>query len=523
MTKFKRVILNSGFLYGKTILTVVISIFLSRFVLDGLGISDYGVYNVVGGVIGLMGFVTVTLSNSNTRFLANAIGKNDPDYVVRVFAAIKKLTEKVVLYSVMGLLLAGVVFVNFILNIPQERILAANMVYLCMVANTAYTILTAPYSALLFAREKIGFLSALETAEIISKLGIAYLVTFTTTDNLILYATLLLALSFINRTILKRFCLKNDVATHPTSAQKVIGDAVLRKEILSFSGWTLLESIGIITIRQGSVFLVNIFFGVVVNAAYGIATVVNMQMLQFSSSALNAIKPVIYKSFGTENKARQRFFVFGTSKIGVVLLSLIVVPFICEMDYILSIWLVQIPEFTSIFIKLALVLTIIRQWSYGLIIGMRAHGRIKETQMAAFFLQILNFPVSYFLFTKGYPAYSIFLVAIIIELLILASRLYYADRYIKINALSYLKQIVIKPGIVLVGTYFLFDYWSGQTQPSILRMTVLLFSNLIIVGIYIYTIVLDKHERGLINGLLSSYAKKRNSDEKLPHSLRTQP
>lgn len=522
MTRFKKVIFNSGFLYGKTILGVVISIFLSRYVLDGLGISDYGVYNVVGGVIGLMGFITVTLSNSNTRFLANAIGKNDPDYVSRVFAAIRKITDKVVLYSIAGLLVAGILFVNFILNIPEERITAANVVYLCMVANTAYTILTAPYSALLFAREKIAFLSILETAEILSKLGIAYLITFTSTDNLILYAALLLALSFINRSILKRYCLRHDKAAKRAAIPQPSGDALLRNEILSFSGWTLLESIGIIAIRQGSVFLINIFFGVVVNAAYGIATVVNMQMLQFSSSALNAIKPVIYKSFGSENKARQDFFIFGTSKTGVILLSLIVVPFICEMDFILSIWLIKIPEFTSIFIKLALVLTVIRQWSYGLIIGMRAHGRIKETQMAAFFLQILNFPVSYFLFTRGYPAYSIFTVAMSVELLILISRLYYAGKYLKINPLKYLQEIIIKPGIIIMATYYLFRYWTVHTQASIFRMAGLLTTNLIIIAVYAYTILLNRHERNLLNGLLPFRNKSGIHPKKLAPSWRTQ-
>lgn len=507
MTGSKRVVINSGFLYGKTILTVFISIFLSRFILDGLGISDYGVYNVVGGVIGLMGFVTATLSNSNTRFIANAIGKNDKNYTIQVFQAIKKITEKVVLYSILVLLLTGIVFVNFILVIPEDRLLAANLVYLFMIVNTAYTILTAPYSALLFAREKIAFLSVLETADITCKLGVAYLITFTSTDNLILYTGLLLVLSFINRTVLKQYCIKSEEIVKSKPVEVKEKTRLLTKEILSFSGWTLLESIGIITIRQGSVFLVNIFFGVLVNAAYGIATVVNMQMLQFSSSALNAIKPVIYKSFGTEDQSRQQFIVTASSKLGVILLMFIVVPVICEIDFILKIWLVKIPTFTSVFIKLALVLTIIRQWSYGLIIGMRAHGRIKETQIAAFFLQVLNFPISYFLFIKGYPVYSIYMVAIVMEFVILASRLFYANRYLKTKILSYLTEIVIKPAILLVGTFLLFRYWTLHTQGSLLRLLTILSANFLITGFYAYFIMLGKNERLMVNNLINTFKK----------------
>lgn len=505
MSTSKQVLINSSFLYTKTFITVVISIFLSRFLLEGLGIQDYGVYNVVGGVIGLMAFVTATLSNSNTRFIANALGKNDIEYSVLVFITLKIITKRIAVYIVLALIVVGVIFINFILKIPVDRVFAANIVYACMIVNTVYSLLTAPYSALLYSREKIRFLTTLEIIDIFLKLGIAYLLTQTNTDNLILYAVLLMLLSYLHRAILKYYCVKTDLIAQKPKVEKQRTDKGITRKILSFSGWNLLESIGIITIRQGSVFLVNIFFGVVVNAAYGIATVVSIQMLQFSNSLLGAIKPLFYKSFGNDNKERQNFFTFFTSKIGIILLSFIVVPVICEIDFILSIWLVEVPEYTSIFVKFALILTFVSQMSYGLIISMQAYGRVKEIQIGTFVLQILNFPISFLLFQAGYPVYSIYLIAICIEFAILAIRLYLTNRYLQTNVIAYLAGIVIKPMLLIIFTFLLYNYMVENTEATFLRLLSILSANILLVSIYSYFMVLSKIEKQLVRNIIKSF------------------
>ncbi len=508
MSTTKRVLINSSFLYIKTILTVVISIFLSRFLLEGLGIQDYGVYNVVGGVIGLMSFVTATLSNSNSRFIAVSIGKNDINNSVIVFNTVKAITKKVVSYIIIALIVVGIIFVNFILKIPEDRVFAANIVYACMIVNTAYSLLTAPYSSLLYAREKFKFITTLEIIDIFLKLGIAYLLTQTKTDNLILYAVLLMLLSFLHRTVLKQYCIKTEIIAQKSKNEKHSVDKEITKSLLSFSGWNLLESIGIITIRQGSVFLVNVFFGVVVNAAYGIATVVNTQMLQFSASMLGAIKPIVYKSFGDDNKERQNFFTLLTSKIGIILLSFILVPVICEIDFILGIWLVEIPRNTAIFIKLALTLSIIGQMSYGLIITMQAYGRVREIQIATFILQILNFPISFILLKIGSPVYSIYLVAISIEVVILPTRLFLTNKYLQTNVNSYLINIVFKPALFLVVTYFMFNYVVNSSESSLIRLLAILIINILLTALYSYFIIFNKAEKQIVSGLVKSFTKK---------------
>lgn len=508
MSATKRVLINSSFLYFKTLITVVISIFLSRFLLEGLGIQDYGIYNVVGGVIGLMGFVTATLSNSNSRFIAVAIGKNDINNSVIVFNTVKIITKKVVFYIIIALIVVGVFFVNFILKIPEERVFAANIVYACMIVNTAYSLLTAPYASLLYAKEKFIFITTLEIFDIFIKLGIAYLLTQTKSDNLILYAVLLMLLSFLHRTVLKQYCIKTEIIAQKSAKEKNKVDKEITKSLLSFSGWNLLESIGIITIRQGTVFLVNVFFGVVVNAAYGIATVVNTQMLQFSASMLNAIKPLVYKSFGNDNKERQNFFTFLSSKIGIILLSFIIVPVICEIDFILRIWLVEIPQYTAVFIRLALTLTIIGQMSYGLIVSMQAYGRVKEIQIVTFIFQILNFIISFILLKIGSPVYSIYFVAISIEIVILASRLYLTNKYLQINVLSYLENIIFKPGLFLVSTYLIFNYVVNTSEASLLRAFTILIINFLLTALYSYFIIFNTGEKQIVSVLVKSITKK---------------
>lgn len=510
MNNSKRILINSSFLYVKTALTVVISIFLSRFLLEGLGIRDYGIYNVVGGVIGLIGFITATLINSNTRFIANALGKNDLNNSVIVFSTVKAITKKVVFFIFFSLLIIGLIFLNFILKIPYDRVFAAHIVYACMLVNTVYSLLTAPYSALLYSKERIKFLTTLDIIDTFLKLGIAYLLTQTTTiiDNLILYAVLLMLLSFAHRTVLKYYCLSTDVIAKRSKNLKATMDKSIARNILSFSGWNLLESIGIIVRKQGSVFLINIFFGVLVNAAYGIAIVVNTQMLQFSSSMLNAIKPVVYKNFGNENKERQNFLTFFTSKIGIILLSFIVVPVICEIDFILGIWLVEIPQHTATFIKLALVLTFISQMSYGLIISMQAYGKVKEIQIVTFVLQILNLPISFILFKTGFSVYSLYFVSISIEVLILVCRLYITNKYLQINIGSYLNNLIVKPSLFILFTYLIFNYIGDNSEPSLFRLLTIIMANIIITGVYFYFMILNNNEKQIIKNLIRTSIKK---------------
>jgi len=385
--------------------------------------------------------------------------------------------------------------------------LAANIVYQFMIINMVYTVLTAPYSGLLFSREKIAFMAALEIADVMVRLLIAVLLIYSPSDRLIVYGALLMILSFVNRTVLKKYCKKDDIIFKKKNSHPNVNKE-MTKNLLAFSGWNLLGSLGIIAQRQGTIFLVNIFFGVIVNAALGIATVVGNQLSNLSSSLLRAIQPQIFKSFGEEDKVKQEFLTFISSKMGVILLSFALVPLLIEIDYILNLWLVEVPEFSSTFIRLYLILTIMGHMSYGLTIAMQAHGRIKELQITTVSLQLLNIPIALILYKLGFPVYSIFIVTIGIEFVIFIARLFFAQRFIDLNLMKYVKNVIINPGLMIILAILLNFFIAQFFQPSVKRLSLLVFQNAIFIACYSYYLILNREEKALIKRVKVSIINK---------------
>jgi O-antigen/teichoic acid export membrane protein len=384
---------------------------------------------------------------------------------------------------------------------------AANVVYQFMVINSAYTVLTTPYSGLLFSREKIVFPSLVAIAHVAINLAIAFLLMYSSADKLILYSALLMVLSFANRTILKEYCKRTDPLLKSKNGLPSVNQE-MNKNLLAFSGWNLLGSIGIIAQRQGTIFLVNIFFGVVVNAALGIATVVGNQLSNLSSSLLSAVQPQIFKSFGQEDKMKQEFLTLVSSKMGIILLSFALIPLLVQVDYILSIWLVKVPQYASVFIRLYLVLTIMGHMSYGLTIAMQAHGRIKELQITTFSLQILNIPLAYIFYSLGFAVYSIFVITIVLEFMIFIARLYFAKRFINLNIMKYVKNVIFKPSLMIICALGLNILIARCLEPSLKRLLLLISENAIFIMLFSYTVILNKEEKLLIKNIKNSVLTK---------------
>jgi O-antigen/teichoic acid export membrane protein len=316
-----------------------------------------------------------------------------------------------------------------------------------------------------------------------------------------------MTLSFVHRTVLKEYCKRTDPLFKRKNAHPSVNKE-MNKDLLAFSGWNLLGSFGIITQREGTTFLVNIFFGVVLNAALGIATVVGNQLSNLSSSLLTAIQPQIFKSFGKEDKGKQEFLTFVSSKMGIILLSFALIPLLVQVDYILSIWLVKVPAYTSIFIRLYLVLKIMGHMSYGLTIAMQAHGRIKELQITTFSLQILNIPLAYIFYNLGFAVYSIFIITIVLEFMIFIGRLHFAKRFINLNIINYVKDVIFKPGLMIIFALCLNMLIAGCFEPSLKRLLLLIFENAIFIMLFSYTFILNKEEKLLIKKIKNSVLTK---------------
>ena len=494
MKTLNRILLNSVALYVKTGITVFVTIFYARYLLIALGVDDYGIYSLVGGIIGLLGFVTASVTNSATRYLANAIGKDDTEETRSVFLSVLFVTRRIILFLILVLELLGIVFINWILDIPEDRIIAANIIYQLMVITVAYNLMTAPYRSLLYSREKILKLSIIEVSDVILRLGIAYSLTYSRADNLILYSVLICALSFGIRSVLKQVCKRSEEVAR-TPRVKGNPDVAMTRSLVSFSTWNLLEQFGYIAVTQGSVFLVNVFFGVAVNAALGIANVVRIQLSNFTNSFLQAVQPQIFISYGEQDKVKQDVLFYAASKMGIILLALVVVPLVSEIDYILGIWLKEVPEFTAILIKLSLLWALVNQFSWGLIISIRAHGRIRELQIITFTLLILNLPLTYYLFRTGAEVHVLYFVSIGIEGVILACRTYLAKKLIGLNVMQFLFRIILVPAAVISGTFMLVRVLQGAMEASAGRLALVILVSVVSIGTLSMFLVLSRKER----------------------------
>lgn len=504
MNTSKRVLINSIVLYIKTVFTVVISIIYSRYLLIALGFEDYGIYNLVGGIIGLLSFITSTLSNSGIRFIARTLGENDNENTLSILHTIFYVTNRIIWLIALSLELSGIILINYILNIPSNRLFAANFVYQFMIINAIYELSTAPYLGILIAREKFIIISILEIVKAFFILFITLSLKFMSTDKLILYGGFLMILSIMNRIILKNYCRKSESELLLIRNYNSAPDKNLIRAILSFSGWNLLESLGIIINRQGTIFLINLFFGVAMNAALGLAYTVNNQLSNVSSSLLRAIQPQLFKSFGEDNKIKIKLLTFSSSKLGTILLFYALAPLYSEVDYVLKIWLKEIPDYTSIFIRLFFVLTLIGHMSYGLTIALQGHGRIKEIQIVNLTLKSLSIIIGYLLFKNEFQAYSIVVATIILEAILLTIKFPLAKRFIALDLKGYVSEVIFKPVVLLINLFVINTLIIHLINMSFLRLSIILLLDWTIISIYSYFFFLSEYEKQLVQSFINS-------------------
>lgn len=422
----ERIAKNTLMLYFRMILTMLVSLYTSRVVLNTLGIEDYGTYNVVGGIVTMFGFFNGAMISATQRFLSFQIGRKDFALLRRTF------NVSVVIHTSIALLIfilaetIGLWFVNQYLNIPESGMEAARWVYHFSVLAFMVTIIQVPYNAIIIAHERMSVYAYMSILEVILKLIIVFMLTWIAFDKLKLYGILLFGVSLIVAFIYRRYSLKkfNDIRF------ELVKDKVLYKTLLSYSSWNLFGNFAIVAKGQGVSIILNIFFGTIVNAAHGIANQVYSAVNSFVSNFQMASNPQIIKTYAAEDSEYMVNLVIRTSKLSFYLLFILSLPVILEIDYILNIWLKLVPEYTSIFTVLILINALIDCISGPLMTTIQATGRIKIYQCTVGTLQILILPISYYFFKKGFHPETTFIVSIIVSLLALATRLIFIKRQI---------------------------------------------------------------------------------------------
>jgi O-antigen/teichoic acid export membrane protein len=496
----KRIAKNTLILYIRMFFTMGVSLYTSRVVLNTLGIEDYGVYSIVGGIVTLFSFFNSAMTSATQRFLSFDIGKNDLVQLKKTFNATLNIHIAV---AVLVLILAetvGLWFVNYKLNLPVDRMVAVHWVYQFSVFTFLLGIIQVPYDALIVAREKMDIYAFMSIVEVILKLVIVYVLVVFPYDKLILYAGLLFLVSFIVRTAHKQYCKWH----YKESKYEFYYDKSLYKVLLSYSGWNLFGNIAGVARGQGSNVLLNIFFGTVLNAAYGISMQVQTTVQVFVANFQMAVNPQIIKLYAAGNKEQSLKLIFQSAKFSYFLMFVIACPILFNIDFILELWLKNPPKSTSIFVSLSIVSLLIDCISGPLMIGAQLTGDIKWYQVAMGSFVFLCLPISYILLMYYSNPSIIFVVIIIVSTISLFWRLLFLKKMIDLDINSFLLKVLLKIILVTAITVMAFYFINISSQNSFIDFFAKSIGFTVINLISIYLIGLDSSERTSIISFLKS-------------------
>ena len=431
-------------LYIRMFLIMGVSLYTSRLILDILGIEDFGTYNVVGGIVAIFTFVNTAMVNSTQRFLNISLGKKDIETTAQVFSM--SLNAHLLISFIIILVgeTVGLWYFYTYLKLPPGREISAFWVYQISIISTVISIIRAPYNACIIAYEKMSAFAYISVLEVILKLVICYLLLFSTIDKLILYSFLVLCVTILITLSYYQFCIHH----FPISKYKRGWNNELFKQLMSFSGWSLFGSIATMGATTGLNLLQNAFFGVVVNAAMGVANQVVSTIYSFSSNFQTAFNPQIVKLYAAGQKTEFLSLVFQSSKFSFFLLYILALPVMICIDNILAIWLTNIPSYSSSFVNWSLMFCLVEAMSAPLWTSVNATGKIRVYQQLMSIIILLNLPLSYIFLKLGFNPISVLIIRFLLGVLSHFTRIIYLQKVIDFPILKYLKTVQI-PCIVV--------------------------------------------------------------------------
>lgn len=506
MKPANHVAVNTGFLYVKMIISIIISLFSTRIVLNSLGEVDYGIYNLVGGVIAMLSFLNSAMAISTQRYLSYYMGASDSNKLKTIFSSSVLLHLGIGVVLCLLLEIGGIFLFNGFLNIPIERIGAAKIIFHLMVISTFFTVNSVPFDAIINSHENMLFDSFTGILEAFIKLGIAMCLLSVQSDNLILYGILMTSLTIMIRFLKSYYCFNRYSECKVHFIQYI--DFSMLREMFAFAGWNFYGSFCRVISNQGLSIVLNIFFGVLVNAAYGIANQVNSQISTFSANMMKALNPQIVKSEGRGDRERMmRLAMFG-SKLSFFLLSIFAIPLIIEMPFVLNLWLKKVPEFSIVFCRFILIVSLIQQFSNGLMSSVTAVGKIKAYQIIMGSLLILNLPLAILLVKFGLPPYYVLVSTIIIEFIALISRILLTRRIAGLNVKYFVVNIFLASLFSVLLSMFFSTLPLFFMNETFLRLGLIVLISTISLSFFGRYISLSNWEYSIIKEIFISLYKK---------------
>ena len=477
------------------LISIIVSLYTSRIVLKALGAEDYGIYNVVGGVVAMFSFLNASMSGATSRFLTVALGKNDQKLSNDTFSS--ALLAHIGIAAVVFLLIEtiGVWFLNTKLIIPPERILAAHIILQCSVVSMIFNVTQVPYNASIIAHEDMDIYAYVELLNVLLKLGIVFLLSIGSCDRLILYAILMAGTSIIVAIVYRIYCLHH----YKECTFHFIWEPSILKPMLSFSGWDVLGNMSFIAKTQGTSFIFNMLYGVTMNAANGIATTVQGIIQGFSTNIIQAFRPAIIKNYASEDFDNQQSHTESALRISTLLLSLVSVPLIVETKYVMRLWLGDVPEFADVFCQVLLVINYFSTASNCTIISIHANGKVKFLSFLGVVTTFLTLLIIYYSLSinRDAPQYA-YLITLTISAIYFVSVLWYLKKIEPCLNLTKIFKSFINPFLIgcvcCIITYSIHIF----LEESFLRLCIIIIANIVIEGTIAYKLILTNNEQHFV-------------------------
>jgi O-antigen/teichoic acid export membrane protein len=447
----------------------------------------------------MISFVNWSLSSATQRFVAFAFGKKDKNKVKEVFSTIFGIHIFYALFMFSILLGVAFLFVEDILNIPTESIQEAKHLFIIVSLLTFFNIIKTPFLGVLRANENFFEISLIGIFQSVTKLGVALVLTILTTNKLVTFGLLILAIEvlsfFVYFLAVKRRCSFIDVTTNYFSRSRF-------REILNFMSWSILGALAIVSRNQGVQVILNIFFGVVKNAAYGITMQVNAALSIFSQGVLSSLSPQIIKAAGAGDTVKMMFLMKNMSKFALISISIFSVPLFFYCQFILELWLENLQDDTVVFTRLIILLGQVMLLSAGIQTVFNAIGKVKKYNIWVSLILILNLPIAYLFFKWGFPSYSILVIGLVLEFISFIVRYMLLREYIKLSIFRMLYETIIEVVLPLALLYVMVFLSTLLTDTDMINLLISFFASIIIFPILFYSFFLRKEEKIILNRLI---------------------
>lgn len=485
--------------------TMAVGLYTSRVILNVLGITDYGIYNVVGGIITMFGFINGSMASASSRFITFELGKGDKRKLRIVFGQCLSIHLFIAIFVLLLGETIGLWFIYEKVQIPIERFSAAVIVYHLSVATSFLNIMSVPYNAAIIAHEKMSAFAYITILDVILKLLIVYLLIIFPFDKLVVYAILLFMVQILDQAIYFLYSFKKfgEARTGFKWNKKLF------KDMSSFAGWSLFGNLAATLFGQGLNILINLFFGPTVNAARGIAVQVQNVIGNFIRNFQTALNPQITKRYASGELDSMHNLIFTSSKFSFFLMMLLSFPVLINTNYILTIWLKTVPEYTTSFVRIMLLVSLIDTLSNPLVISAQATGRIRIYQQVVGGILLAILPISYITLKAGAPAYSVFIVMLICNIIAQCARIYLIRPLIRLSIKRYLSKVFMKICSVSIFSIIICYIISLTHQTTTFSYFIMdSITSIIASFTAIYYLGLDKDEKAFILSKVKTLKKR---------------